>query len=99
MNAKQTLKFPAEYALMTKDDLAETTGGTAAETAVKAAVAVGGAAVLLVAGSIAARGILSIFGGKGGLASVIDSSIRAGQDFIDGALSAGQGFLDALMGR
>lgn len=99
MNAKQTTHFPADYALMTKEELAVTTGGTAAETAAKAVVAVGGAAILLVAGSLAARGILSIFGGKGGLASVIEASVRAGQEFIEGALSSGQDFLNALMGR
>lgn len=103
MNAKQTIHFPADYALMTKEELAGTTGGTtggtAAETAAKAVVAVGGAAILLVAGSLAARGILSIFGGKGGLASVIEASVRAGQEFIEGALSSGQDFLNALMGR
>lgn len=99
MNAKQTIHFPADYALMTKEELAGTIGGTAAETAAKAVVAVGGAAILLVAGSLAAREILSIFGGKGGLASVIEASVRAGQEFIEGALSSGQDFLNALMGR
>ena len=86
MNAKQTIQFPADYALMTKEELAGITGGTAA-------------AILLVAGSLAARGILSIFGGKGGLASVIEASVRAGQEFIEGALSSGQDILNALMGR
>lgn len=55
----------------------------------------GGAAALLVVGCIAARGILSIFGG---VDSAIDSSVDAGKSFIGGALSAGQNFLNNLMG-
>ena len=50
---------------------------------------------LLVVGCIAARGILSIFGG---VDSAIDSSVDAGKSFIGGALSAGQNFLNTLMG-
>lgn len=96
MNAKETMKFPADYTCMTEEEMLYTNGGTAAETTVKAVIAVGGAAALLVVGCIAARSILSIFGG---LDSVIDSSVDAGKSFIDGALSAGQGWLDAMMGR
>lgn len=96
MNAKETMKFPADCALMTEEEMMYTSGGTVAETAVKAVIAVGGAAALLVVGCIAARGILSIFGG---LDSVIDHSVDAGKSFIDGALSAGQGWLDTMMGR
>ncbi|OUP29276.1 hypothetical protein B5F27_03685 [Faecalibacterium sp. An192] len=77
------------------EEMMYTDGGTAAETAVKAVIAVGGAAALLVVGCIAARGILSIFGG---VDSAIDSSVDAGKSFIGGALSAGQNFLNTLMG-
>ena len=55
----------------------------------------GGAAALLVVGSIAARGILSIFGG---VDSAIEDSVDAGKSFIGGALDAGKSFLSTLMG-
>ncbi len=96
MNTKGTMKLPADCAIMTEEEMMHTHGGTAAETAVKAVVAVGGAAILLVVGCAAARGILSIFGG---LDSAIDRSMDAGKSFIDGALNAGQDWLDAMMGR
>lgn len=95
MNANKTMKLPADCALMTEEEMMYTSGGAAAETAVKAVIAVGGAAALLVVGCIAARGILSIFGG---VDSAIDSSLDAGKNFIGGALSAGQSFLNTLMG-
>lgn len=95
MNAKETMKLPASCTLMTEEEMMYTDGGTAAETAVKAVIALGGAAALLVVGCIAARGILSIFGG---VDSAIDSSVDAGKSFIGGALSAGQNFLNNLMG-
>ncbi|OUN34407.1 hypothetical protein B5G28_12750 [Faecalibacterium sp. An77] len=94
MNANETMKLPASCTLMTEEEMMYTDGGTAAETAVKAVIAVGGAAALLV-GCIAARGILSIFGG---VDSAIDSSVDAGKSFIGGALDAGKSFLNALMG-
>ena len=46
----------------------------------------------------AARAILSVFGGQGGLAGAIEDSVAAGQNFIDGALAAGRNFLNSLMG-
>ena len=63
MNANKNMKLPADCTLMTEEEMMTANGGSAAETAVKAVIAVGGAAALLVVGSIAARGILSIFGG------------------------------------
>lgn len=43
MNAKETMKLPANCTLMTEEEMMYTDGGTAAETAVKAVIAVGGA--------------------------------------------------------
>lgn len=99
MNTNRNLKLPADCTRMTGEEMIRTHGGAAAETAVKAVIAIGGAAALLVVGSAAARGILSIFGGEGGLSSVIEDSVNRGRNLIDGALDAGQSFLDALMGR
>lgn len=90
MNAKQNLNLPADCTLLTEDEMLSATGGTAVETIAKAVVAVGVSAALLVVGGIAARGILSIFGGV--------SSVSAGSNFIDIALASGQNFLDNLMG-
>lgn len=95
MNAKQNLNLPADCTLLTEDEMLSATGGTAVETIAKAVVAVGVSAALLVVGGIAARGILSIFGG---VSSAIDSSVSAGSNFIDSALASGQNFLDNLMG-
>ena len=90
MNANKTMKLPADCTLMTEEEMMYTDGGSAAETALKAA---------LVVGSNVARGILSILGGEGGLDGAIDSSVDAGKGFIDSALSAGQDWLDSMMGR
>ena len=99
MNANKTMKLPADCTLMTEEEMMYTDGGSAAETALKAALVVGGAIALLVVGSNVARGILSILGGEGGLDGAIDSSVDAGKGFIDSALSAGQDWLDSMMGR
>lgn len=96
MNVNETMKLPADCTLMTAEEMESINGGAAAETFVKVVIAVGGAAALLVVGCVAARDILSIFGG---LDSAIDNSLDAGKSFIDGALSAGQGWLDTMMGR
>ena len=95
MNANKNMKLPADCTLMTEEEMTTTNGGSAAETAVKAVIAVGGAAALLVVGSIAARGILSIFGG---VDSAIEDSVDAGKSLIGGALDAGKSFLSTLMG-
>lgn len=99
MNANKTMKLPADCTRMTEEEMMYTSGGAAAETALKAVIALGGAAALLVVGSVAARAVLSIFGGEGGLDSAIDSSVDAGKNFIGGALSAGRDWLDTMMGR
>lgn len=99
MNATKTMKLPADCTRMTEEEMMYTNGGAAAETALKAVIALGGAAALLVVGSMAARAVLSIFGGEGGLDSAIDSSVDAGKNFIGGALSAGRDWLDTMMGR
>ena len=99
MNATKNMKLPADCALMTKEEMMYTDGGSAVETALKAALVVGGAVVLLVVGSNVARGILSILGGEDGLDGAIDSSVDAGKGFIDSALDAGQDWLDSVMGR
>ena len=99
MNATKNMKLPADCALMTEEEMMYTDGGSAVETALKAALVVEGAVVLLVVGSNVARGILSILGGEDGLDGAIDSSVDAGKGFIDSALDAGQDWLDSMMGR
>lgn len=47
--------------------------------------------------AVAAKGILSIFGGDPG--QWIQDSINGGKNFIDGAVNAGQNFLNKLMGK
>ena len=96
MNANKTMKLPADCTLMTEEEMMYTDGGAAAETALKAVIALGGAAALLVVGSMAARAVLSIFGG---VDSAVEDSVDAGKNFIGGALSAGRDWLDTMMGR
>ncbi len=92
------MKLPANHTALHEDEMMYTTGGAAVDTVARAVVAVGGAADLLVVGGVAARAILSVFGGQGGLAGAIEDSVAAGQNFIDGALAAGRNFLNSLMG-
>ena len=47
--------------------------------------------------AVAAKGILSIFGGDPG--QWIQDSINGGRNFIDASLNAGQNFLNKLMGK
>ena len=59
------MKLPASHTALHEDEMMYTTGGAAVDTVARAVVAVGGAAALLVVGGVAARAILSVFGGAG----------------------------------
>ena len=89
------LNLPANCAMMNETEKMDTVGGAAAETAAKAVVAIGGAAVLTGVAVVAARGILSIFGNP---AQWIQDSINSGKNFIDSSMAAGADFLNRLMG-
>ena len=91
------MKLPANCAMMKENEKLDTIGGGAAETAVKAVIAIGGAAALTGVAVVAAKGILSIFGGDPG--QWIQDSINSGKNFIDASLNAGQNFLNKLMGK
>ena len=43
MNANKTMKLPADCTRMTEEEMMTTNGGSAAETALKAVIALGGA--------------------------------------------------------
>ena len=91
------MKLPANCAMMNDDEMMNVSGGSAIETAFKAVVAIGGAVALTGVAAVAAKGILSIFGGDPG--QWIQDSISGGKNFIDGAVNAGQNFLNKLMGK
>lgn len=92
----KNLNLPANYAMLNENEKMDTTGGSAAETAVKAVIAIGGAVALTGVAAVAAKGILSIFGGNPG--QWIQDSINGGKNFIDGSLNAGRNLLNKLMG-
>ncbi len=91
------MKLPANCAMMNDDEMMNVSGGSAIETAFKAVVAIGGAAALTGVAVVAAKGILSIFGGNPG--QWIQDSVNDGKNFIDASLNAGQNFLNKLMGK
>lgn len=93
----KNLNLPANCAMMNDDEMMNVSGGSASETAFKAVIAIGGAAALTGVAVVAAKGILSIFGGDPG--QWIQDSINSGKNFIDGSLNAGQNFLNKLMGK
>ena len=90
------MKLPANCAMMNDDEMMNVSGGSAIETAFKAVVAIGGAAALTGVAVVAAKGILSIFGGNPG--QWIQDSMTAGKNFIDASMAAGVKFLNKLMG-
>ena len=92
----KNLNLPANCAMLSENEKLDTIGGGAAETAVKAVIAIGGAVALTGVAAVAAKGILSIFGGDPG--QWIQDSITSGKNFIDGSLNAGRNFLNKLMG-
>lgn len=93
----KNLNLSANCAMLNENEKLDATGGGAVETAVKAVVAIGGAAALTGVAVVAAKGILSIFGGDPG--QWIQDSINSGKNFIDSSLNAGQNFLNKLMGK
>lgn len=93
----KNLNLPANCAMMNDDEMMNVSGGSAIETAFKAVIAIGGAAALTGVAVVAAKGILSIFGGDPG--QWIHDSINSGKNFIDASLNAGQNFLNKLMGK
>ena len=90
------MKLPANCAMLNEDEKIDTIGGGAAQTAVKAVVAIGGALGLTGVAAVAAKGVLSILGGNPG--QWIQDSITAGKNFIQGSMEAGKNFLNKLMG-
>lgn len=87
------MKLPANCAMLNEEEKIETIGGGAAETAVKAVIAIGGALGLT---GVAAAAVSCIFNGDP--FSWIKDSMTAGKNFIDGAVNAGQNFLNKLLG-
>ena len=69
------MKLPANHTALHEDEMMYITGGASVETVVKAVVAVGGTAALLVVGGIALRAILNVLGGQRGLSGVVEDSI------------------------
>lgn len=61
-----------------------------------AVIAIGGALGLTGVAAVAAKGVLSIFGGNPG--QWIQDSMTAGKNFIDASMAAGVKFLNKLMG-
>lgn len=94
----EMMKLPTNCAVLTDDEMVDVNGGGALETAAKAVIAIGGAAVLTGVAVWVAKGILSIFNPEG-WSKVISNSIEGGQNFIDGVVEAGQNTLDGLMGK
>ena len=90
------MKLPANCAMLNEDEKIDTIGGGAAQNAVKAVVAIGGALGLTGVAAVAAKGVLSILGGNPG--QWIQDSITAGKNFIQGSMEAGVKFLNKLMG-
>ena len=93
----KNLNLPANCAMMNDAEMMNVSGGSAIETAFKAVIAIGVAVALTGVAAVAAKGILSIFGGDPG--QWIQDSINGGKNFIDGSLNAGQNFLNKLMGK
>lgn len=93
----KNLNLPANCAMMNDDEMMNVSGGSTIETAFKAVVAIGSAVALTGVAAVAAKGILSIFGGDPG--QWIQDSINGGKNFIDGAVNAGQNFLNKLMDK
>ena len=91
------MNLPANCAMMNDDEMMNVSGGSVIETAFKAVIAIGGAVALTGVAAVAAKGILSIFGGAPG--QWIQDSINGGKNFIDASLNAGQNFLNKLMGK
>lgn len=91
------MNLPANCAMMNDDEMMNVSGGSAIGTAFKAVIAIGGAVALTGVAAVAAKGILSIFGGDPG--QWIQDSINSGKNFIDSSLNAGQNFLNKLMGK
>lgn len=90
------MKLPANCAMLNENEKVDAVGGTAAQTAVKAVIAIGGALGLTGVAAGAAKGVLSIFGGNPG--QWIQDSMTAGKNFIDASMAAGVKFLNKLMG-
>ena len=102
------MKLPANCAILNENEKMDAVGGTAAQTAVKAVIAIGGALGLTGVAAVAAKGVLSIFGGNPGQwiqdsmtagKNFIDASMAAGANFINCSVNAGQNFLDGLLGK
>lgn len=90
------MKLPANCAMLNENEKMDAVGGTAAQTAVKAVIAIGGALGLTGVAAVAAKGVLSIFDGNPG--QWIQDSMTAGKNFIDASMAAGVKFLNKLMG-
>lgn len=99
------MKLPANCAMLNENEKMDAVGGTAAQTAVKAVIAIGGALGLTGVAAVAAKGVLSINPGQWIQDSMtagknfIDASMAAGANFINGSVNAGQNFLDGLLGK
>lgn len=97
MKIEKNIKLPAGYAAMTENEQLDTIGGGAAETAVKAAVALGVSGALVCVGGAAAYGILQVFNPTA-WKNFLEGSMSWGKNFIEGSMAAGESFLHKLMG-
>lgn len=97
MMIEKNIKLPAGYAAMTENEKLETIGDGAAETAVKAVVALGVSGALTCVAGAAAYGILQVFNPTG-WNKFLESSMSWGKNFIEGSMAAGENLLHKWMG-
>lgn len=86
----ETMKLPANCALLDKNELHAADGGALSDAG-KAMLALGAIGAALCVGAVVLRSLLN-----GGLDGLIRDSINAGQSFIDGSESAGKEILGAI---
>lgn len=97
MMTEKNIKLPAGYAAMTENEQLEAIGGGAAETAVKAVIAIGVSGALACVAGAAAYGILQVFNPTG-WNKFLEGSMNWGKSFIEGSMVAGENLLHKLMG-
>lgn len=97
MKNEKNIQLPAGYAAMTENEQLDTIGGGAAETAVKAVIAVGVSGALACVAGAAAYGILQVFNPTV-WNKLLDGTMSWGKNFIEGSMAAGESFLHKWMG-
>lgn len=97
MMIEKKIQLPANCVVMNETEQMETVGGSAAETAVKAVIAVGVSGALACAAGAAAYAVLQVFNPKV-WDNFLEGTMTWGKNFIDGSMAAGENFLHKLMG-